>query len=85
LVSKVKDVRIRDGDRNTHYFHISTIIRRKFNRTEALQDSSGRWITEPADLIQLVRDYFSSLFTEVLPRGDRTPGLSVRFPALQYE
>ena len=49
---------IRDGDRNTHYFHLSTIIRRKSNRTEALQDSSGTWITGPTAL-----SHFCLLYT----------------------
>ena len=76
---------IRDGDRNTHYFHLSTIIRRKSNRTEALQDSSGTWITGPTALSHLVQNYFSNLFSEVLPRGGRTHLLSGRFPVLQED
>ncbi|KAJ8452651.1 hypothetical protein Cgig2_004987 [Carnegiea gigantea] len=38
---------IRNGDRNTHYFHRSVIIRRKFNRIEALQNDDREWVTEP--------------------------------------
>ena len=30
---------IRDGDRNTRYYYLSTIMRRKLNRIEALQDA----------------------------------------------
>ncbi|GKD65668.1 hypothetical protein Tco_1307776 [Tanacetum coccineum] len=35
---------LRDGDRNTNYFHTSTIIRRKFNRIEALKNDADEWI-----------------------------------------
>ena len=76
---------IRDGDRNTRYFHLSTIIRRKYNRIESLQDSTGVWITEPNAIHQLVLDYFSSLFTEVMPQRGRVHMLSGRFPLLQEE
>ncbi|XP_010687131.1 uncharacterized protein LOC104901277 [Beta vulgaris subsp. vulgaris] len=31
---------IRDGDRNTRYFHLSTLIRRRRNRIETLKDES---------------------------------------------
>lgn len=33
-----------DGDRNTKLFHHSTIIRRKRNRIEGLQDDNGVWV-----------------------------------------
>ena len=32
------------GDRNTKYFHTSTIIRRCRNRIEALKDNEDRWV-----------------------------------------
>ncbi|KAJ8426206.1 hypothetical protein Cgig2_028296 [Carnegiea gigantea] len=37
---------IRDGDRNTCYFHLSTPIRRKFNRMEMLQDATKSWLPD---------------------------------------
>jgi len=37
-----------DGDRNTKYFHMSTIIRRRFNRIDALRDREDRWCTDAA-------------------------------------
>ncbi|XP_056695810.1 uncharacterized protein [Spinacia oleracea] len=35
---------IKDGDRNTRYFHLSTIIRRRQNKGEALKDNTGSWV-----------------------------------------
>jgi len=58
---------IRDGDRNTKYFHISTIIRRRLNRIEALQHEDGHWITSSVEVQKHVVDFFSSLYTESTP------------------
>ena len=52
------------GDRNTKFYHASTIIRRSMNKIEALKDSKGDWIADPAGLENLVLDYFKSLFTK---------------------
>ncbi|KAH9788525.1 reverse transcriptase domain-containing protein [Citrus sinensis] len=35
---------IMHGDRNTRFFHQKTIVRRRRNRIEAIQDSSGNWL-----------------------------------------
>ena len=32
------------GDRNTKFFHISTLIRRKRNKISSLQDNQGNWV-----------------------------------------
>jgi len=68
-----------DGDRNTRYFHINTIIRRHFNRIETLKHNDGHWVTEADEVKRLVIDYFASLFTESMaqPRNDLPTG---RFP-----
>ena len=76
---------IKDGDRNTRYFHLSTVIRRKYNRIESLQDGTGTWITESGDIKQLVLDYFSSLFTEPMPQLSRSNLLTGRFPPIHEE
>jgi len=34
---------IQDGDRNTHFYHLSTVIRRKVNHIEVLQDQYGNF------------------------------------------
>lgn len=52
---------IKDGDRNTRYFYLSTIARRKYNRIESLQVGSGDWITNPEGIKAHVLGYFSKL------------------------
>ena len=58
-----------DGDRNTRYFHLSTIIRRKRNRVEALMDDEGSWITDSEQVKEMVRDFWRTLFQEESDRG----------------
>ncbi|XP_074291253.1 uncharacterized protein LOC141618027 [Silene latifolia] len=47
-----------DGDRNTRLFHLSTIIRRKNNRIEGLQDSTSTWIWNSEAIKRMVLDLF---------------------------
>ncbi|XP_021774612.1 uncharacterized protein LOC110738508 [Chenopodium quinoa] len=55
---------IRDGDQNTKYFHLSTLIRRRRKRIETLQNSQGVWLTYPEQVKSLVLDYRRNLFQE---------------------
>lgn len=51
------------GDRNTTFFHTSTIIRRRRNRIEALRDDEGRWISDKQELENLAVDYYKKLYS----------------------
>ena len=58
---------IRDSDRNTHFYHLSTIIRRRFNRIDVLQDDEGTWIEGKDEVQATVRNFswsFSRTTTE---------------------
>lgn len=61
---KSRQSAIEDGDRNTRYFYLSTVIRRKQNRIESLQDSGGVWCFEQEKIKQIVQDYWYSLFQD---------------------
>ena len=51
------------GDRNTKYFHTSTIIRRRRNRIEALKDDENRWILQSTKLEKLALGYYKRLYS----------------------
>lgn len=55
---------IRDGDRNTKIFHLSTVIRRKRNRIDMLKNNEGTWVSKVEDVKNMVVDYWKELFTE---------------------
>ncbi|GKA76429.1 hypothetical protein Tco_0782890 [Tanacetum coccineum] len=54
---------LRDGDRNTTYFHTSTIIRRKFNRIEALKNDADEWILDQDELKNMMVSFFRNLYS----------------------
>lgn len=51
------------GDRNTKFFHTSTVIRRRRNRIDMLKDEGGRWITEVDELEKVAVDYYTRLYS----------------------
>ncbi|CAN1798549.1 Transposon TX1 uncharacterized 149 kDa protein [Linum perenne] len=52
----------RFGDRNTRFFHLSTIQRRGRNKIVRLKDEDGSWIEEPRDIRNHVTSFFHNLF-----------------------
>ncbi|KAL7260635.1 hypothetical protein ACSBR1_006322 [Camellia fascicularis] len=50
------------GNRNTRYFHISTITKQGKLKINAIKHNEGNWITEKADIIRNIMDYFNDLF-----------------------
>ncbi|XP_031127486.1 uncharacterized protein LOC116029577 [Ipomoea triloba] len=52
---------IKDGDRNTRYYHTSTMIRRNKSRVRLLK-LQGEWTDDPLRVSTHIIDYFSALF-----------------------
>jgi len=80
---KARVDQIRDGDRNTKYFHMSTILRRRINRIEALRDHENNWCTEADQIKRLVVDYFRDLFSSHAPTEDAHWPVTLDFPTLE--
>lgn len=57
---------IKDGDRNTRYYHTKTIIRRRRNKVLSLRNSEGDWIFDQSLLRENVVLYYKNLFHEDL-------------------
>lgn len=60
------------GDRNTKFFHASTLIRRKRDKMEALKDDDRGWVTDEENLKHKVAHYFRTLYSnddmnEIIP------------------
>jgi len=74
-----------DGDRNTRYYQISTIVRRRVNQIVTLQNDQGDWISDGEELKNMVRTFFMSLYTDDC--GTYTPFLlpANKFPTLTAE
>ncbi|XP_074265314.1 uncharacterized protein LOC141587744 [Silene latifolia] len=55
---------IHDGDRNTSYFHVSTLVRRWKNRINALKNDEGEWVENCDEVKSLIVEYYKKLYTE---------------------
>ncbi|CAL2260060.1 unnamed protein product [Prunus armeniaca] len=53
---------LQEGDRNTKFFHLTTIIRRRRNKIERLKDENGVWVEESQAIKSVAMKYFSDLF-----------------------
>ncbi|CAL9006204.1 unnamed protein product, partial [Prunus brigantina] len=53
-----------DGDRNTKFFHLTTVVRRRRNKIERLKDSNGDWVEDAEGIKRLVVEYFQGLFNQ---------------------
>ena len=73
---------IKDGDRNTRYFHLSTVIRRKRNRIETLQHNNGNWCFDQDVIKQNVQEYWYSLFQDQDPGSTGNQLLHEAFPRM---
>lgn len=60
---KSREKWIAHGDRNTKFFHTSTIIRRRRNRINMLKDDERRWISNALDLESLAVGYYRRLYS----------------------
>ena len=51
------------GDRNTSFFHVSTLARRKRNLITAIKNEVGDWLTEEREVASHIREGFMKLYT----------------------
>ncbi|CAA7036314.1 unnamed protein product [Microthlaspi erraticum] len=60
---KSREKWVAHGDRNTTFFHASTIVRRRRNRIEMLKNEEGIWLSSTPELEKLAIDYFQRLYS----------------------
>ncbi|PPD67276.1 hypothetical protein GOBAR_DD35845 [Gossypium barbadense] len=53
---------LKEGDRNTKYFHAKAIGRLKKNSIEKIKDENGNWVTDSKEICKAARSYFWNLF-----------------------
>lgn len=58
------------SDLNTWYFHLSTIIRHRWNNIEALKNHDGVWFQDKESIGNIMVDYFQHLYSSDLLRTD---------------
>lgn len=58
------------GDRNTRYYHIKTIQRRRANKIKMIKYDNGSWIEEAGKVKSMFRGYYHNLFTTTIETSD---------------
>ena len=61
---KSRESWLKDGDRNSKFFHISAIVRRKKNAIDAIRGEDGEWIVKYSDIKDYLVGNFQHQFTE---------------------
>ncbi|KAL3825323.1 hypothetical protein ACJIZ3_021352 [Penstemon smallii] len=61
---------MREGDKNTKFFHAKASSRRKGNTILGLRNNEGVWCEEENELEGIVADYFRDIFTSKNPTED---------------
>jgi len=56
------------GDRNTKFFHATTLQRRQRNQINILRDAHQQWVRDPGQIKDMTTNYFSQLYTTSGPR-----------------
>ena len=60
---------LKDGDRNTRFFHTRASQRRCRNYITKLYDSTGRWCTRQSEVNEIIVNFYKDLFTTASPDG----------------
>ena len=54
------------GDRNTSFFHVSTVVRRNRNKIRCIKDKNGEWIMEEKGVKEFILTGYKKLFSTEL-------------------
>ena len=64
------------GDRNTSFYHVSTLARRKRNIIASIKTEEGVWVTEEKEVMDYFRRGFLNLYTTSQVKVQWTPHLT---------
>jgi hypothetical protein len=64
---KSKELWLREGDRNSRFFHLSTLIRRRSNKILEIKMEDGTQIYDRNSIGEYFTRHFTNLFTSVSP------------------
>lgn len=54
------------GDKNTAFYHVSTLVRRKRNQIMAIKNGVGEWLYKELDIMEFIRNGFNDIYTSSL-------------------
>lgn len=54
---------LQQGERNSKFFHLSLVFRRRRNKISMLRDEQGNWVTDQNQLKNMVVEFFKNLYS----------------------
>ena len=84
-VQKSRISRLSEGDRNTAYHHMSTIVRRRRNKISCIKNDVGEWIQSEVGAMNYIRGGFEKLFTTSLDYAPLNPIWPSRWLATLFD
>lgn len=60
---KLRITWLKEGERNTKFFHLSTLIRRRRNRVDRLKLDGAQWCSDPDLQKSRAREFYAHLYT----------------------
>lgn len=59
------------GDRNTSFYHVSTLVKRKRNQITIIKNNAGDWINEENEVKEHIRKGFSEIYMTTFVSASR--------------
>lgn len=81
---KSKEAWAKFGDRNTKFFHTTTLIRRQRNKVTGLLKEDGSWTRDSTKMKGITLSYFKHLFAQEFQPSSQE-ALICNFPKWQQE
>lgn len=61
---KSRELWLKFGDKNSRFFHLSTVIQRRWNNIDAIKIVDGTWITNARQIRHIFQEGFKNIFIE---------------------
>ena len=61
---KSREIWLKEGDKNSKFFHVTTIIRRRRNSIDAVKAENGEWILDKSKISDYFLNNFKNVFQE---------------------
>lgn len=62
---------LRGGDKNTKFFHLKALSRKRKNKIQGIEDAHGKWIEESEEIGKQFYEYFADSFSTSNPTHDQ--------------
>lgn len=54
-----------EGGRNTHFYHVKFVQRRRRKHVQAIKDAQGKWTHEPIEINNAFKENFYIMYTTI--------------------